>query len=87
MKKLIQENEAIAFGHLMVIKVIKWVRSKYPEHFERITLRSYVALFDLSIQHGGLKEYVMNKLEKKWKSNPPKRTCWLCCGKKISSIE
>lgn len=68
----IQDSEAIAMNHPLAIEKIKWLRSKYPEHFERVTLRSYVALFDLSNQHGRLKDSVMNKLVEYWKSNPPK---------------
>jgi hypothetical protein len=67
----IQTNEAISTNHKLALDKIEWLRQQFPVEMSKITLRTYVALFDLSNQHRRLKTEVQNKLLEDWQKTKP----------------
>ncbi len=62
----------------IVISDIQWMKSKLPNLITEVPLYMYCALFDLAVQHGGIKkinntgvEVVRSALETNWNANPP----------------
>jgi LysM repeat protein len=55
--KKIQRDEAVAEYHPLAVAAIKEVRDISPALFKQVELRSYVALFDLCVQQGGIAKF------------------------------